>query len=299
MNKLLILTTLYIVAAGASAQAIDETVDADPNGAVEIDNDIGDIAVSGWDEARVHVTGELSENAERIDVRREGNRVIVEVVYPPESRNSGFRNYDETDLVISVPRGSSLFIDTVSGDVMVARVDGEQDIRTVSGDVSSRGVGDMARFASTSGDIEITGTDVTGTTRAEAVSGDVLLAQVSGRIDAQSVSGDVELRGTLLESAELQSVSGDLLVSGQLSSDARVRARTTSGDVEVYLQGDGAGQYEISTMSGEIDNCFGPRVRPNSSGFGPSNSTLRFTEGSSGARVDVATLSGDVELCRE
>lgn len=294
MNMRRFLVLLAGAPAVVLAEPVDERIDADPNGQVEVRNISGDIVVSGWDTDAVQVTGEISDQAERLDVRREGDRIIVEVVYPDNWRG-GRDSGDDTDLAISAPRGSSLTVETVSADVSVSGIEGEQTVSTVSGDVVTQTFGAEARVESVSGDVQVAGRDVATRTSASAVSGDVELNRISGEIEAQSVSGDIEISAGLIERAEIQSVSGDVSLSGELADNARVRANSTSGDVELSLRGDAAADYNLTSFSGDIDNCFGPRsVQPER---GPG-STLRFTEGSSSASVEVSTMSGDIGLCR-
>lgn len=294
MNACKRLALLALLPVVAEAAPVDERIDAAASGEVEVHTLSGDVVVSGWDDAAVHVTGEISESAERLDVRRDGNRVIIEVVYPDNWRGDG--NFgDDTELVIRAPRGSSLVVETVSADVSVSDVEGEQNLRSVSGDVLTETFAAEARLQSVSGDVRVTGSDSAARTSASAVSGDVQMDRMSGEINVESVSGDVEIAGGIIERAELTSVSGDVSLRGELAANARIRADSTSGDVELFLSGDTAADYDLTTFSGEIDNCFGPR--PARTGRGSSGASLSFTEGSSGSRVEVSTMSGDIGLC--
>jgi len=71
---------------------------------------------------------------------------------------------------------------------------------------------------------------------------------------------------------------------------------SVSGDVELLFDGDAAASYRLTTVSGSIDNCFGPSSEP-ASRYGPGE-RLSFTEGGANARVTVSTTSGDIEICR-
>ena len=74
----------WSVAAGA--EPIDRTVDAEPDGVLEVSNVAGEILIEGWDRDEVRVTGELSDDAERLDVINDGDRVIVRVVLPDRQK---------------------------------------------------------------------------------------------------------------------------------------------------------------------------------------------------------------------
>jgi hypothetical protein len=217
----------------ALAIPVDERIDATPDGQVDVTNISGDIIVSGWDEDAVQVTGDLSEDAERLDFRREGDRVIVEVVYP-ENRQGRRNAVDDTDLIISIPRGASLDVETISADISVSRVVGEQYLKSVSGDIVTETAGSETLVESVSGDVRVTGTDAATRTTANAVSGDVSLDRISGEISVASVSGDID------------SCFGPSAVRAEFGPpNATLR----------FVEGDSDASVEVSTMSGDIGLC--------------------------------------------
>jgi len=281
--------------AAALAAAVDERIESDSDGVVVVRNMTGDIVVSGWDENAVYVTGEISDQAERLDVQRNGNRVVVEVIYP-DNWSGDERSSGDTDLQINVPRNSELDVETVSADVSVSGVTGEQRLVSVSGDLDAEDILAEAHFETVSGDIRVTGQNAVARTSADAVSGDIGLNGMSGEINVAVVSGDVRVVGGLIDRAEIESVSGDVNFSAELGPAARIRATSTSGDIRLTFTGNAAAQYDISSFSGDIQNCFGPTSRQ--SRGGPPNSVLTFSEGNSDARVEVSTMTGDIDLCR-
>jgi hypothetical protein len=144
---------------------------------------------------------------------------------------------------VAVDHVTALRVQSASGDVRSASVDGEARIQTVSGDV---------RLGSVTG--PISATLVSGDFEADEGRSDVAVKTVSGdqRIDAihegqiklQSVSGDVRLAvrpGTRLH-VEANSMSGDISsefdVRDQPSEEpsgleARLQIKTVSGDIEI------------------------------------------------------------------
>jgi DUF4097 and DUF4098 domain-containing protein YvlB len=295
MKSVCIFVLVSALPAATLAATVDERIEADSDGQVIVRNMTGDIVVSGWDQNAVRVTGEISDQAEGLDVHREGNRVVVEVIFP-ESWQGDERQGGDTDLRISVPRDSELDVETVSADVSVSGVAGEQRLISTSGDIDAEDILAEARFETVSGDIRVTGQNAVARTSANAVSGDIGLNGMSGEISVAAVSGDIRVVGGLIDRAELDSVSGDVDFSAELGADARIRATSTSGDIRLVFAGNAAAEYDLSSFSGDIQNCFGPSARQ--SRGGPPSSALTFTEGDSDARVDVSTLSGDIEVCR-
>jgi DUF4097 and DUF4098 domain-containing protein YvlB len=288
---------LLMVATAAGAQEVDRRVDADPNGELEVRTFSGDLLIEGWDEREVHVSGMLGDEVERLDVETSGSRTIVRVVVRRDGRERGDYEAD-TSLTIRAPRTMSLYVDSVSADIVSREIDGAQQLGSVSGDVVAAASAGEIRAQSVSGDIRVTGNGAAQATRAKTVSGDVLLSDLNGELEAESVSGDVDVVQGRFQRVELKSVSGELAFAAAVAADGRLDAMATSGDIELELAGDAAGYYRLSTFSGEIDNCFGPRAADDRAGPRGPGRELRFEEGSARATIDARTHSGDVTVCR-
>lgn len=279
-----------------AATPIDETIDGVTGGTLDIENVSGSVTVSGTNGDAVHVTGELGDDVERLDFRQEGDRVIVHVILMRDGNNRT-GNIRGTTLEIVAPRAMALRVDTVSASVRVDGIEGDEELSTVSGSVETAlGAGEL-RAQSVSGRIRVSGSNASTRSRVSSVSGAVTLDDVGGEVTAETVSGRVEITSDSLERGDVQAVSGSVDIDAALADDAQLRATTTSGSIRLSIRAGGEGQYEISTLSGSIDNCFGPT--PTRSSFGPPNATLRFSEGDSNARVSANSMSGRVELCRD
>jgi DUF4097 and DUF4098 domain-containing protein YvlB len=283
------------IATTLAATPIDRRIDADPNGILDVHNVAGSVEIEGGNGREVHVTGMLADNVERLDVTRDGDRVVVEVVLEEDERSS-----ESTTLTIEAPRGMRVEVDTVSASIDVTGIEGDQRLASVSGTIESEASGTtrsspqelVAR--SVSGTIEIEGRGRPALIRAQSVSGRVSLTNVAGEVHAEAVSGTVDVAAEELGRAELSSISGSVSLTGAMRNDARVEATTTSGNLELVFAGDAAAEYRLSSFSGRIDNCFGPRP-PQQRGPGSEH---RFEEGNSEARVSARTMSGSIELCR-
>jgi len=134
---------------------------------------------------------------------------------------------------------------------------------------------------------------------AHVVSADVEVAQVGRQIAIESVSGDVDIRAARpLERMDLATVSGRVHMAGLLRGRGPFDVRTVSGDVELSPgaeAGRGAPiQIAVQTLSGRVRSAF-PLLASHGCGFGPGCSR-RFGRGEGGPTVDIATMSGDVEL---
>ena len=299
---------LLIAAAGAvvagtavaapATRAVNERRPADPRGTVEIVNTAGRVSVAGWERPEVEVTGTLAERVERLEFTRSGTRTLVRVVLRKGASMSGS---GDAVLDIKVPSGSTLDASTVSADLRVRGVAGEQQLATVSGDVEAD-LGREASARSISGNLRLGSSS--GTTRLEvsSVSGSITVTgQVGGRVEASTVSGDASFVLGAVSEAEFETVSGDLTATLALAADGRLRAESVSGNVRVDFVGAlPPARFGIESFSGDIELCAAARAatsKDEALKVDGSSRTLEFRNAPGTARVDVETMSGDVRLC--
>lgn len=281
---------LVAVATTADAREVDETIDAASDGKVEIVNISGEVDVSGWSKSAVQVTGELGSKVEELILERNGDYVLVKVKVPRNNSNN-----ISSDLVVRVPRGSSIDVSTVSADITVEDVEGEQMLHTVSGDVRTQAYGSDVSAQSVSGDVDITGNgddaDISGNT----VSGDVTIIKVSGAVAAEAVSGDLLVRDGSFDRASMNTVNGEIDFQASLRSGGKLTAESVNGDVDIQFGGDVNAKFDVETFNGDITNCFGPKAERTSK-YAPGWE-LSFTEGNGQGRVTISTLNGDIDIC--
>lgn len=273
------------------AGEVNETVDAAADGQVDIVNIAGSVEVLGWSDSRVEVTGTLGDKVEELILERDGDRVLVKVKVPRNSHGK-----IASDLVIRVPEKSSVEVSTVSADIDVEGVEGEQSLQTVSGDIESE-TGEYDIAAETvSGDIEIDGQDQDAETSAGTVSGDITLSDISGSVEAGTVSGDVVIDGGSFDRAVAETVNGDIEFLGGLRKGGKLAVESVNGDVDISFSGDVSAEFDIESFNGDIDNCFGPEAK-RSSRYAPGLQLSFSVDGGDG-RVMVSTLNGDIDICK-
>lgn len=270
--------------------AVDKTIDAADDGVVSISNVAGSIEVVGWSRSAVRVQGTLGDDVEELIFERDDDEVMIKVKVP---RHHG-RDI-QSDLVVSVPRRSSLEVSGVSADIEVEGVQGDQELATVSGDVLTKASGADVEAASVSGDVEVRGTGADAETEAATVSGDVTLTGLAGEIEAESVSGDVTITDGSFDDAYLESVNGDLTFHGELRKGGELGMESVNGTVEVILNGKISADFDIETFNGSIKNCFGPKPE-RTSRYSPGLE-LSFTHGDGDGSVSIETLNGSVRIC--
>ena len=290
MKRLTAILLGTVFALPAAAEEVDKTIDAAANGHVHVSNIAGEVTIAGWSRNQVEVTGELGRNVEELIVERDGDKVTIKVKVP----RRGGRGID-SDLHIHVPEGSSIDVGTVSADISVSEVRGEQKLNSVSGDIDTEADGNDVSAEAVSGDIDVKGQEKTAETRANTVSGDVTLFRVAGIVVGESVSGDVIVDQGSFERASLNTVNGEIVFRAGLRDGGRLQIETVNGDVDVEFDDRVSGRYDIETFNGDIRNCYGPKAERTSK-YTPGWE-LSFQEGSGNARVTVSTLNGDVSIC--
>jgi hypothetical protein len=226
----------------------------------------GDLSVETVDgeETWIEVDGD-EKLVERVEVRQDGNRVVVE-----------FRGKKPFGITIAigdfsfgterlrvrahVPHGADAKLSTVSADIAVTGRLRRLDTKTTSGDVRVTGeIEQDARLKTVSGDARID--RVGGELALQSVSGDLWAGWVGGSVESKSVSGDIRLESLQAGSATFTSVSGDVAVGIAPGSFVDVDAGSVSGDLgsEVPLSSDpgegGGGPTVIvrgKTVSGDV-----------------------------------------------
>jgi hypothetical protein len=266
-------------------QAIDETRPVDPECVVTVDNLSGSVTIAGWDRDEIHITGTLGKGAERLDIGGDRKRIDIRVVIP-----EGSKHVEESRLDIHVPSNASIEASTVSADVLVSDVRGRLDVSTVSGNVGLSGEPREASVKSVSGsvDLEAASPDL----EVESVSGEITITKARGDVHVNTVSGGVRLEESITEEIAINSFSGDVHVDTDPTDRASCRIDNHSGDVTILLPSSVDAEFDVDTFSGDITSDFGTEGM-SSSEHGPGHE-LHLVTGSGGAKIEVATFSGDV-----
>ena len=196
---------------------------------------------------------------------------------------------------VTVPKGTEVEIQSVSGSIVVVGVDGTANVQSVSGDVRVEGVADLVQAKSVSGNVEVLRARSGRHAQIESVSGEVLVREIeASELTVSSVSGDVVLDGVTSKRASLESVSGNLEYTGSIAPSGRYNFSAHSGDVVLTI-GDSVGfELEASTFSGEIESEFTlkdtSRVK--------KGRQISAVVGDGSAFIEASTFSGDVRLVR-
>jgi len=265
---------------------IEESRPISADGLVEIDNMAGRIEVTAWDKAEVHISGELGEGVEKLEIQESSAGVKIRV-----RNRQDQRNVDETSLLLQVPATVSLEAESVSADLTVHGLTGASVVfNTVSGDLAAEVQTQRLEVETVSGDVSFSGTVPRASV--ETVSGKINLRGIEGEIAITTVSGDASMTGSHIDRGRFETVSGDLQLTLDLAERGRLNVESMSGDVRLHLPAGQEAEYTAQSFSGDIESDFG-KVSGNSRGPGHS---LSFHAGDNGATIRVESFSGDINV---
>ena len=271
---------------------IDTTVRLDRGGVVDLSLISGRIRVTGWDRPEVKISASIDRGLLRLDAN--SSRVTLNVDQSDDRRRSGHHDVGKARYEISVPRGSRLILEAVSGDVSASGSQGEIEATSVSGDVDvANGVREVS-VESVSGSAHAA--QINGNLRAESVSGDVRVENVTGNVEASSVSGSIRLIGVQSKDVRTETVSGDVVYTGSIEPGGRYSFESHSGNVRLTIPRGAGAQFSVETFSGDITTDFPVAVPPTTGRGRDRDGRMDFTIGDGRARVTGQTFSGRIVI---
>lgn len=295
MNRQILMATAVLLAAPVSAEEINQTIDASADGNVDIYNTSGSVTVVGWSKDAVEVTGTLGEEVEKFIFERRGDTVVVKVK-PKKNQRSGGRS-TSSHITVHLPERSDIDVATISAEIDVERVTGEQELQSVSGDITTQAFAAEMEVETVSGHIDVVGSRDDIEAELTTVSGGIAVQDLSGTIDLESVNGRLKIGGGSFSDAAMETVNGRIDFKSNLREGGDLDIETINGKVVVDFIGSLSAEIDISTFNGRIKNCFGPKAERTSKyapGWG-----LSFTEGGGDGSVNISTLNGGVTMCKE
>ena len=241
-----------------------------PTGLLAVRLRSGDARLRAVDGSVVRVHDNDGDLERRVVVERGDGSLSLRAGREASSGEGRSRGTHSSELVIDVPTGATVVVETSSAEVTIDGLTGDQRYRTASGDIRLR--------------------DVSGRLTVETMSGDVdVLAVGTCSVTARTVSGDLSVRTANLEAFRATTTSGDVRMAGRLTGAGPFAIETVSGDMLMALAGDV--RLEASTVTGDVTSEADAR-----------------TEGTPGRRVfivgdgvptmTVRSMSGDVSLMK-
>lgn len=288
---ILVVTTVVSVLSNVTVHSSQRSDTFSGMETLELDNRTsGEIRLSGGDGDEMVVDrtvrgGPLREPDDTIDERGDTLRV--------DAHCGGFSPFGvcNIDYDVTVPEGTSLDLNTISGQVTVSNVHGDLGVDTTSGSVEvSDHVGDVT-VQTVSGSTDLEG--VEGTVQADSTSGDITASGQGEQLNASSTSGTLDLSGFDAEAVEADTTSGEISVGGAFDT---AEIETVSGSVEVRTE-----EYftllSVESTSGSVTAQVPPQaydlIWQTSSG---SDDIGVDTASEADGRIDVSTVSGSLTV---
>jgi hypothetical protein len=278
-----------VASAGASGRALAQLPvlrarALDATAAVKVFNPAGSIRLVGWDRDSIVVRGRIARGARFIfGGSSQGVKLVIEdSVTGGDSRPS--------ELVIYLPRRSRMSVKSASADVAGTDVSGW--FYSVSGSIRLAGSATSIDAETMNGGIDIAAT--VPWVRARTGEGTLTLRGVVEDADLSTIAGALNVLGTSVRRGRFASVTGDVRVLGAPPDDALIEVSNHEGAVDLRLPRGASGVFDLSTVSGTIENGF-PTGRPAASGTTRARA-LRVLLGDGGAHVTVRTFKGPIRL---
>jgi DUF4097 and DUF4098 domain-containing protein YvlB len=278
-----------------------KTVPLGKTGSVLVANISGNIVVTGGPGEQVVIEavkrGRTAEDIKQIeiDVATLDGRLEIVTRHP-----RGIRTHSgSVDYTVTVPRGASVRVKSVSGDIAVSTVDGALRADTISGNVEIAAAAQLEDVRSVSGNVTVKTAGSDGGITASSTSGNVHLSVVKARsIDGDSVSGDVTLADVTCERVVAKSVSGNINFGGPLAKAGRYALQSHSGDIEASVQNDVGVEVSASSFSGDINSDLPLVMRGGGRGDEPRRhrQEVRGTYGDGSATLELTSFSGNVRI---
>ena len=309
MRILTFLSSVLLSCSVLAGEAVDKTIDVPTSNKIYIENDQGNIKVTGWGKPQMQVSGTLDKRAKGYRFRNKGSRTEFIVEMPDRYKNS---NGKGSYLTIYVPKqnlvslesvnadmeikqlAAGLTIDTVYGDIELQSVSGRINLDTVNGDINSENLSGQIRIDTVNGDVR--DTNSSGNIRFEAVNGSLVSTTKSRDIRIETVNGDVDIKAELVKDLEITTVGGEVEVTmKELTPGANIQAESVNGDIVLKLPRDLSAEIEIAAHAGgKIKNGISNH-KVKKAKYGPS-SELEFQLKDGDVEIEIDTVNGRVEL---
>ncbi|MGB6595487.1 MAG: DUF4097 family beta strand repeat-containing protein [Candidatus Acidiferrum sp.] len=296
----------------AISGSFDRSLDVSGPIRLELSNVSGDVAIIGSADGKVHVHGDVRVSGFGFGSPQE--RLSQILASPPvELKGDTLRVGKELSRLhnvsisysVEVPRNTEVSSSSISGSQSVRNVAGPVRAESVSGSVLAQGIAHEVRLSSTSGTVEAqncgddvhatsisgraTVSNAKGDVLAHSVSGDVQVDNPGGRVDADSSSGSIDVRGAIAD-VKAHSGAGHLSVQGNPSGNSFWELKTVSGSVHIAVPSNANFHFSAGAVSGEIRAQIPIVIEEQ------GKHSLRAHIGDGGGRVEINTVSGDIEV---
>lgn len=230
-----------------------------PHARLDLQNDNGEVEISGWDQDSVDITGVKYSATEeglkdlKVDVRESGDAIQIRTVRHSLHFNQGAR------YTVRLPKTMALDrIVTSNGPVRIHDMTAGATVRTSNGPVNVENLTGHLDAETSNGPVEI-----------DSVRGKVVVRTSNGRIRAREIDGGVEATTS----------NGPVDIALSARPKAGIKVDTSNGPVTIELPADTSARLDARSntsvnsefsVDGESTDHSGHRLEGNIGGGGPS-----------------------------
>lgn len=292
--------------------SFDRSLDVSGPIRLELANISGDVSIAGSNDGKVHVHGNVRVSGFGFGSPQERlNNILASP--PVELKGDTLRVGRDTSRLrgasisydVEVPRQTEVSVSSVSGSESIRDVAGPLHAESVSGSIQAQNISHEVRLSSTSGTVEAvdcgddvratsvsgsaTVTNAKGDVVAHSISGNVSVTNPGGRVDTDSSSGSIDVRGVTAD-VKAHASAGRLTVQGNPSGNSYWELRTVSGSVRIAVPSNANFHFSAGAVSGQIRAQIPIVIEEQ------GKHSLRAHMGDGGGRVEIHTVSGDIEV---
>jgi DUF4097 and DUF4098 domain-containing protein YvlB len=290
MSLLLIVVSFTLSFASGADRRFEKKFTVNAGGTLNLQTDLGNVRITGGTGSEVSILAELKgkeSDLKDFEVTAEQSSGGVEV--RGKGRKSWFWNSSnlEVDYTISVPRNFNVRVHTSGGDVEVAAIQGTLEGETSGGNIAVREIEGKVNVETSGGNIRME--KVTGDARMSTSGGEISIDAVKGNVRAGTSGGNVSLTN-IDGKVDAETSGGDVTVK-VTGPNMGVRARTSGGNIELYVAKSVGATIDAGTSGGDVE-CDLPITMTGKI----SESEIRGTVNGGGETIYAHTSGGNVRI---
>jgi len=268
-----------LVVWAAEPGRIEKSFDTTPDPEVSLSNMRGQVVVRGWEKSQVHAICNIASPRVEIDTEAIPHTGRAERLQIRAHAVDPLvaASEESTDCTLDVPAGASVDIQNRQGSVQIEKLTGQH-----------------ARIESA--DAKITATDVTGHLVARSLSGDIDFVRPSGRVEAYSITGNLRFTDPASKDLRANTNSGQIVYQGDFAPAGQYILSTYSGNIAVVLPPTASFELTARTVKGKVENSFFLKPSRHTTPPFPSANSLLGTYSTGNAAVELTSFSGRIQL---
>jgi DUF4097 and DUF4098 domain-containing protein YvlB len=294
----------------STSQVTEATVQAAENVNVSLTTGSGRISVRGWD--RKEVRAQTREADKKIEMRKSGGtdaahpamRLEILVYEDSEDDETEASACEaDTDILVNVPRGATVYLKTENGDIEVDDV-AEAHLETTDGRIEAHRISKATEASSVNSDIALE--DANGRVRMNSFGGGIEIRDLrssdgSDFVKIDSKGGDILLDRIAPARVEASTISGEVRLMGPLARGGVYNFTTTTGDTTIILPVDSSFLLNAKiSEGGEIDTQFPLTYKGSASPVSLLQAgRLLGTHGTGDATINLLSFSGTLLLRKQ